>query len=187
MDQHLTLPSQLSTHKTTSSLVETLVYLQNHSRKLDVVRGKILWALRENDRYLEAFGEGVDTWEEFLRSPEIGLTPSEANRMMQMYEWYVLKYEYTEDELAKVPLKSLHYLLPRIKSGEVSTEEVPELMASAKELTFHQFKELVYDHNGQERNYSLCLMKRCDQTGNLYKVPNVTHEQLKHAFPDVET
>lgn len=167
-------------------LVRALIEMQNQSRKLDVMRGQALWQLKANNLYKKAFGEGVDTWEEFLRSPEIGLTISEANRMMQMYEYFVIKHGIDEEELSDVPIKSLHHMLPRLKSGEIREEDVPELIDAARELTFNQFKERVYDvlhEDSALRTYSYVLMRRCNETKNLSRVQEVTSDMIITAFP----
>ena len=170
-------------------LVQALIHIQNQSRKLDVMRGKILWGLKANNLYKKAFGEGIDTWEEFLRSPEIALTVSEANRMMQLYEYFVIKYEFTVETLAEVPIKSLHHLLPRLKSGEISGDKVPELVEAAQTLTFNEFKERMYDMQNEDeatRTYSYVLMRRCNETRNLTRIPEISSDDIVDAFPNLE-
>lgn len=167
-------------------LAQQLIAIQNYSRKLDILRGKLLWQLKANNLYLEAFGEGIDTWEEFLRTPEIALTVSEANRMMQMYEFFVIKYGLSETDLSEVPIKSLHHLLPRLKSGDVKEEQIEELIAAGKTLTYHQFKERLHDmqDNGL-RTYTFSVMKRCNETGNLSRVQEITHEEILQTWPNL--
>ena len=168
-------------------LVRTLIEVQNQSRKLDVIRGKLLWQLKANNLYLSAFGEGVDTWEEFLRSPEIALTTSEANRMMQLYEYFIIKYELDEEDLSAVPIKSLHYMLPRLKDGSIEENDIQELVEAGKGLTFNEFKERLYDiQEGTERTYSLLVMRKCNETGNLSRVHGLSNEDILLALPQLK-
>lgn len=170
-------------------LVRELIELQTLSRKLDVTRGRILWELKANNLYKKTFGEGVDTWEEFLRSPEIALTTSEANRMMQMYEYFVIKYELSEDDLGQVPVKTLHYLLPRLKSGEVREEDLPELVEAGKSLTFHQFRETLYDIqnvNEDSRTYTYMVMRKCNETKNLSVVQEISSKDILSVWPQLD-
>ena len=168
------------------NLVESLIYIQRFQRKLGVEKGRLLWMLRADNLYREAFGEGVDTWEEFLRSPEIALSVSEANRTMQLYEYFVLKSEIEVELLEEIPVKSLQHMLPRLKSGEVSKDELPEMIGAAQTLTFNEFKERLYDvvnKSDGTRTYTFVLMKRCNETGNLSRVVGTEHEDLLRAFP----
>lgn len=167
-------------------LVAQLIQVQNSSRKLDVIKGKLLWMLRANNLYREAFGEGVDTWDEFLRSPEIALTVSEANRAMQLYEFFIVKYGYDEETLSHTPVKSLHHMLPRLKTGEIEEGDLPELIEAAKALTFNEFKERMYDIQHKEempRTYTYLIMRRCNETKNLSRVQEVTSEEILEKFP----
>jgi hypothetical protein len=160
--------------------------IQAYTRKLDITRGKLLWELKANNLYREAFGEGVDTWEEFLRSPEIAISTSEANRMMQMYEYFVIKYKLDEEELTTVPIKSLHHMLPRLKAGEIEEEQLEELIHAGKTLTFNEFKERLQDmQTGQARTYQFSVMKRCNETGNLSRVQDITHEEILQVWPNL--
>lgn len=170
-------------------LVRTLIGMQEAKRKLDVSRGKILWQLKANNLFRKAFGEGVDTWEEFLRSPEIALSTSEANRLMQLYEYFILKYELDEETLAEIPIKSLNHMLPRLKNGEIKGGDIPELVESAKTLTFNEFKERLYDvqnDENAERTYTYLVMRKCKETGNMSKVVTISSEMVITAFPNIE-
>lgn len=168
------------------ALVKSLVEMREQSRRLDVMSGGVLWRLKANNLYRSAFGDGVDTWDEFLRSPEIALSVSSANRMMQLYEYFVLKYGYEENSLADVPVKSLNHLLPRLKSGDLGEKEVDELIESARTLTFNQFKERVYDvmNDGEDtRTYTFLVMRKCNETNSLSVVRDITSEDILTNWP----
>jgi len=151
-------------------------------KELDVYKGKQLWRLKANNLYKKAIGEGgIDTWNDFLKLPEIGLSTSEANRLMDIYEQFVVKLEYSEKEIAQAKTKALHYLLPVAKRGEVSKETMDELLESAQHLTLSQFKEELYDAKTEykgERTYTYMVMCKCNETGNMQKVHGLSSELI---------
>lgn len=167
-------------------LVSELISIQKVRRKIDVARGKLLWQLHANNLFKQAFGEGVDTWEEFVRSPEIGLTVSEANRAMQLYEYFVIKFMVSEKELEQVPVRALTHILPRLKAGDFDLAHVEELLSSAQSLTFFEFKERVRDMEfGPDRTYSYMVMRRCNETKNLSKVVEISNEDILLVWPQI--
>lgn len=172
---------------TTSShareLLDSLVSLQKVRRKIDVERGRILYQLYSNRTYKLVYGDGIDTWEEFLRTPEIGLTVSEANRAMQLYEYYIIKYSCSEDILQSIPVRTLQHILPSLKSG-ISREKLDTLLENARELTFFDFKERVRDMDyGTDRTYSYMVMRRCNETKNLSRVIEISNEDILTVYP----
>lgn len=168
-------------------LVQKLISLQNTSRELDIMKGRTLWELKADNTYKKSFGEGGDdSWAAFLKNPEIGLTVSEANRAMQLYEYFILKYEFSETDLAHIPVKSLNYMLPRLKSGEIGKENIGELVEAARNLTFADFRDTFYDvTDSGVRTYQFLIMKKCNETGNLSKVHNIASDRISAAFPEV--
>jgi hypothetical protein len=135
--------------------------------------GKILWQLKANDTYQKAIGQGIETWVDFLKQPEIGLEVREANRAMELYGTFVLKYGFSIEELSEAKTKSLHYLLPVAKSGSVNEQRIRELVESAKHLSQNQFRDSLYDAKTDdqgERTYQFVVMRRCVETGTLQRV-----------------
>lgn len=182
MDQDRTISKADEAHH----LVSELISIQKVRRKIDVARGKLLWQLHANNLFRQAFGEGVDTWEEFVRSPEIGLTVSEANRAMQLYEYFVVKFQVPENDLERVPVRALTHILPRLKAGDFDSSHVEELISSAQELTFFEFKERVRDMEfGPDRTYSYMVMRRCNETKNLSKVVDISNEDILSVWPQL--
>lgn len=177
---------ELTTSKEAYELVSNLISLQRVRRKIDVERGRLLYQLHANRLYLQAYGDGVDTWEEFLRSPEIGLTVSEANRAMQLYEYFVIKFKIPEQDLESIPVRTLTHLLPKLKLGQLDSNNVTALIEDAKGLTFFEFKERLQDvQAGTARTYTYMVMKKCNETNNLSKVIGISSEELLNAFPQI--
>lgn len=159
-----------------SSLHHLLADQVSFSKQSSVEVGKLLHDLRLDDNYLTAVGEGIETWQSYLAQPEIGLSVSEANRLIQIYEVFVLRWEFEEEEIAAIPTKNLHTLLPLAKAIEVSPEGEEELMAlvnDATHLSQRDFKERLHDVKSQDdgvRTYEYVIMQKCIETGGLRKV-----------------
>lgn len=154
-------------------------------RLFGVFLGKFLWQLKANDLYQQAVGQGVDNWNDFLKLPEISLEVRDANRAMELYSIFVIDYGYTADELAEAKTKSLHYLLPLARSGQIPEARIRELVEDAKHLPQASFKERIFDAktgDQGERTYQLMLMRKCNETGNMTKVHGVDEEQLRVAL-----
>jgi hypothetical protein len=177
--------SSLQIAEDAHQLYKDLVTAVKASRLFGVILGKFLWQLKADDTYMKAVGQGVDNWNDFLKLPEISLEVREANRSMELYEVFVLKYGYDEQELAEAKTKSLHYLLPHARDGEIPEERIRELVEDAKHLTQAQFKDNLFDaktgDQGQ-RTYQFVLMRKCVETGTLQKVHGVDHDMLEKAL-----
>ena len=162
---------------------QRLVYLRTNAKKNFILQGRELFNLKQNNLYKKAIGEGLESWEDYLKQPELGLSKSEAERLIQIYEKFVLFLGYTEDEVSEIPVKALHYLLPVVKKG-MDKEKVAELVESAKSLSQNEFKEAFYDakNESDDRTYSYLIMKKCNETGNMTKVHGVKSELIKSTF-----
>lgn len=154
--------------------------------KMGVFRkGELLKNLKENKLFKKAIGDGVDTWVDYLKQPEIGLSVSEANRFMQLYEVFMENYGFTSEELSGVPIKALHYLLPKIKAEDWDYEKVEELLRIAQHTSLKDFKEQFFDtvtEEKGERTYTYLVMKKCNETGTMEKVHTVSNDQIISAF-----
>lgn len=149
--------------------------------------GKTLWQLKANNAFKNAIGAGIETWNDFLKLPEISLEVREANRAMDLYETFVVKYEFPIDELAEAKIKSLHYLLPLVKEGLLTEARIHELVEDAKHLTQNQFRENIFDakETGASRTYQFVLMRKCNETGTMQRVPDIDNTQIIVAFDRV--
>jgi len=176
---------------------EDLVPTTLHNKLLEVIQlskqsfvamGALLYELYNEERYLDAVGAGIDSWEDYLKQPEVGLTPKEANRLMQIYEVFVLQYGYPEDVLADISVKNMHYLLPVVKKFDgTHAEEVDALVQDAAHLTQTDFRERIYDVKTEEtgeRTYVYLVMQRCVETGTLKRVPGIDSDEILEVFKD---
>lgn len=168
-------------------LHQYLLQVIHMSKKSFVVMGKALYYLKRDDLYKQAVGQGADTWEDYLRQPEIGLSRDEAGRLMQIYTIFVLKLGYDESTIAAVPIKNMHYLLPLVKKME-SKDEADDLVADATLLSQKDFKERIYDAKALEmgeratRTYEYLIMRKTVETGTLEKVHDIDSDMIKRMF-----
>lgn len=166
-------------------LYENVVKIVQAQQLAGVVLGSLLYKLKANNTFKKSIGAGIETWNDFLKLPEISLEVREANRAIELYETFVVKYGYTMNELAEAKIKSLHYLLPLAKVSDPNDQSIRELVEDAKHLTQNQFRESLFDARNTDkinRSYQFVLMRKCIQTGTLQKVTNVSHETIVEAF-----
>lgn len=168
---------QLTPFELHTELLESIAFTKTGF----VIIGKLLYQLNTGSKFLKAVGEGINTWEDYIAQPEIGLARGEASRLMQIYEEFVLRLGLSEEEVAKIPVKNIHYLLPIVK-GKKTTKEMMSLIDDARHLSQKDFKERVYEakHEIDERTYEYLVMKRCVETGNLSRVHGITSEKIKN-------
>ena len=157
--------------------------------EIDIVKtgavsmGKLLYELHTDDAFLEATGEGIETWQSFLAQPEIAMSVSEANRLIQIYEQFVLRLGVDEDELAQIPVKNLQYLLPIVKQLE-NDEEVLGLLNDAGSLSQRDFRERIKEYKDDDgvRTYTYIVMRRCNETSTMRKVQGIDSDTIKTAL-----
>lgn len=163
------------------NLLVSATKLKNHSH---IIIGRVLTQLKENNNYINAVGEM--SWNDYLKQPEIDISVSDANRMMDIYSELVLRLGYDEETIAEIPVKNLHYLLPLIRDKK-TIDEADELVCDATLLSQKDFKEKVYelkvgDERAHKKTYSYVLMKRTNETGSLSKIYDVDSETIKKTF-----
>lgn len=157
-----------------------------NSKRNFVVMGQLLHELKEEDNFKLVIGEGIDTWNDYISQPEIGLSKAEADRLIQIYEQFVLRFGISPEELATVPVKNIHYLLPIIKEmDETEENSVEAYLADARELSQKDFRERVHDIKSGEdglRTYEYVVMRKCLETGGLQKVHGIDSETIRQTF-----
>lgn len=166
-------------HELHKKLVSTV-----HKNKINFIeQGRILSQLRKYSTYREAIGDGVDSWHEYLSQPEIGMSPTQANKLLNIYELFIEKLKYEEEEIIKIPIKTINYITKRKEEfEEFSKEDKDEIINQAQFLSYKDFKEAFFDKKSEEskevRTYTYILMKKCDQTSIMKKVHDVDQELL---------
>lgn len=162
-----------------------LIGVISFSKKGFVTMGKLLRELKDDSKFRNAVGYGIDNWEDYLRQPEIGLSTNEANRLIQIYEEFIVRLGYDEDTISNIPVKNMHYLLPLVKKMAYK-EEADELIADATLLSQKDFKERLYDKKVEagepQRTFEYMLMRKTLETGTMDRVPNIDSDLIKKTF-----
>lgn len=141
--------------------------------------GKVLNDLKKDDNYKKAVGD-TDTWQHFVKQPEINLSVSEANKLIDIYVNFVEELGYSEEQLAETTIKNLKILLPFAKD---LPENFDEMFEQAKVLSDKDLKNALVESKEKlgesKRTYKYLVMKRCLETGNLTKVHDLPSEEIK--------
>lgn len=150
--------------------------------------GSLLYELYQEERFLEAVGDGINTWDDYLKQPEIGLTTKEAGRLMQIYEVFCIQYGYPQNIIADIPVKNMHYMLPIVKKLDGTEGEMVEgLVGDATVLSQADFRERIFDVKTEEkvdRTYTYLVMRRCVETNVLNRVFDIDSDEILEVFKD---
>lgn len=158
----------------------SLVTLRSVERISFLTTAELLYRLKFSDSYKEAVGSGADTWRDYLAQPEINLTVTEANKLVDIYKTFVRDHGFKKSELALVPVRHLEYLLAHAKTA--SRKEVEKLLADAENLSFTDLKARFYDVKTKEkgtRTYQYVVMKKCVEDGTMVKVHGTESEVIQ--------
>lgn len=157
---------------------EKTLQIINTIRELTNDLGHYFGEAKEGETYKEDIGAGVDTWSDYLSQPEIGATVREANELIKVYDFCRANgIDYMLTSFA-----TLKYMARR---GIVDDEMVD----ASSVLTTKDFKERFYDHETEDkgkRTYAYMVMRRCLETGNLYKVHGYGSNEVLEAFKDID-
>lgn len=148
--------------------------------------GKVLRDLKEGDRFKEAVGD-IDTWQHFVKQPEVGLTVGEANKLIDLYTTFVLELGYSEEQLASISLKNLKVLMPVAKQG---VQNLDELLEQARTLSDKDFKDALIETSESltevPRTYKYVVMRVCNETKNMSKVHGIESGRIAETFHIIE-
>lgn len=163
-----------------NELYNKLVNMSSKSRSIDIYTGKYLYELKVYDLWRDSVG-GIDRWEDFLKQPEVNISVSRANKLIKIYEFFVVKNKITDiDLLNKAPVSVLAYI---VKKDVKDKDLIIELIENGINLKSSDFKEVVSDVvDGFGRTYTYMVMSRCNETGNLTKVHNIESDIIKKTF-----
>jgi hypothetical protein len=157
-------------------LYESLVLEVQSETHNKINMGGLLYTLKENDEWRKAIGDGVDTWDDFLKQPEIGISRLEADRLMKVYKKFFVDNAYDKDSLSSISLKNL------IRLSEIR-DVTDEIIDQARTLTDKDFKEVLAENDDiKERTYTYMVMRKCKETGNMTKVHDITSDEIKDKF-----
>lgn len=160
---------------TPSEIYQSLVST-NRIFKLNYIEiGRLLCDLKDGNKFKDAVG-CVETWDDFLKQPEIGLSRLESDRLMKIYKKLILDKDVEVSALAGISLQNLKKL--------TEVEEVTdEIITQAQTLSDKDFKEVLAENkNIETRTYKYMVMRKCIETGNMTKVHGIESEIIKQTF-----
>lgn len=162
----------MTPHESYTSLVSK-VSVMNYNF---ITLGRVLRDLKEEERFKQAIGD-IDTWQHFVKQPEVGLTVGEANKLIDLYTTFVLELGYSEEQLSSISLKNLKVLMPVAKQG---VQNLEELLEQARTLSDKDFKDALIETKESleevPRTYKYVVMRVCNETKNMSKVHEITDE-----------
>jgi len=148
--------------------MQTLLELSRAYRAFMVELGQELKRVRDEELY-EGF---ADTYIDLVKSPEIGLTKSEADTLIRISDMFGL--------LDVDDLPSYHAM-----KLMVNKKVDMDLLEAANTLSLTDFKELIKDHEigTQQRTYKYEVIKRTLETNSINRVYG---EELEAAIKTLE-
>ena len=127
-------------------LVATKEELQKNFLKM----GAFLRIIHDNKLYIELDSL---TWQEYLDTPEIDLSRSQAYKLMAVYERWVEKWGYDPDEVSKVSIEKLYRA-----SSQATDDNHEEWFEKARVLSRADLKAST---PGSEQHYSMITCPYC--------------------------
>lgn len=168
---------------TTAHTAHQELVQQQLSGKLDEWElARKLYYLRRYDLWRFAVGS-FDSWEDYLKQPEIAITRHRADKLVRIYEYFIVHNTHKPEDLKDIPWSALDYISKQ--NVDKYSPKYDEILEAAKGLTLKDLKELYFELNKEpeeERTYTYVLMKKCDQTGNLEKVHGIESDTIKEAL-----
>lgn len=144
---------------------------------VDFLIGETIHKIKEDNLYKKATGDGIDTWHQFLKQPEIDMSQYEADKLETIYKVFKDRID-PEEDMEVYKIDNLWYI---IRSGLINDID-DEIMEMAASLSNFEFKEAMKDKLNQTNTYSYMVMQRCETTNNLKKVKNISSEEILDNF-----
>lgn len=137
--------------------------LQQSTVGFDLALAKQLSYLKAKKRYKTILGYPEASWKTFLAQPELKITYSKSQRLVAIYDIYIVQLGLQPEEIMGVDTNSLY----RMK-GVVNKENVKEWLEKAKELSrldltrelkFGHVDEMTCNHDFECKE--MCVCKIC--------------------------
>lgn len=153
--------------------IENLVSLQHRS---DIRLGEKLFLIKKGSLYKKAQGEGINTWVDYLRQPEINIPVSRANKLIIIYEHFIIDLGLDIDQIDGTPTYALTYIASK---NLTDIDSINDLLLDSRSLTEKDFKEKYHDDIEQTaRTYTYLVMRKCVETGSMEKVHGIKSEDI---------
>jgi hypothetical protein len=121
--------------------------------------GKMLKTFRDQKLY-EALG--YVRWMDFANSYELNVSSSTIEAYIQLYEVFIEKYQFKQDEISQIPYDKLRLIMPEINKCN-DKEKVEEWVSKAKELSRSDILKLrgQMSDDGKFKN-KFVILKLCE-------------------------
>ena len=106
---------------------DELVALKENVQKGFLKMGAYLTIIHDNELFIEL---GSDTWQEYLDTPEIDLSRSQAYKLMQVHSKWIEKWGCDPEEIKKISVEKLY-----IASSQATDENFSEWLDKAEHLS----------------------------------------------------
>lgn len=159
-----------------SDLYAMLTGIEKSNRYNYLAMGKLLKELKDGDKFKHAIGN-IETWQQFLKQPEIGLSVYRANSLIRVYTNLIEDMGGTLEDFTGISYANLLLLSRQEKITD-------ELIEQATTLSDRDFKEVIVENVVQNYTptYTYLIMKRCNETGGMRKVLDIPSEIIKETF-----
>lgn len=159
------------------NVYEALISSISYDNLSKIEIGKLLKELKQGNRWKHSIGDGIETWNQFLKQPEIGLTVHRANALIKIYENLIENMNGNISDFQGISYMNLLRLamLPKVTD---------ELIEQARMLSDRDFREVIVENNtpNYTPTYSYMVMRKCKETGSLTKVHGITSDEVAQAF-----
>lgn len=136
--------------------------------------------IKRGEFYKEAVGQGIDTWVDYLRQPEVNITPYRASKLIRLYEHFILGLGYQQEQLEGVPTFALDFIA---RKGLLDVVGINTLIDDARALSEKDWKDKYHDDiEGGARTYTYLIMRKCVETGRLEKVHDIPSDEIIEKF-----
>lgn len=155
----------------TTSLSSKLQELAQYNTTFALMTGQTLTGLFRNSVHL---AEGHQSWTEYIKQPEFGLSVGEASKLMKMYSLFIETMGYSLEDLQNKNLKALKKIETHWGKRKLTKEQVRELVEKSEHLSLADVAEEIADTQSTNRTYEYVVMKRCIETNGLTKEHELT-------------
>ena len=126
-----------------TAIQESSYHIASHCLRL----GKYFKKLRDEKLYKYIFGQDDSTWIEFLATPEVRFERSSVYNFIGLYELWVLKLGYIEEEITKIGYKRLMLVTPITRKNP---EKAHEWLSQADTLSQSDLINTIREAEGKE-------------------------------------
>lgn len=135
--------------------------------------GAILSEIKSGKLWKKEIGDGIESWAQFLAQPEVGMSEGEAEQFINLYK---LTEVFGLESVTAIPPRTARLLAKMKVDGD--------MISDAGTLAHRDFKERYYEKGKEEgKTYQFVVMRRCNETGSLTKIP-IESAEVEQVFKE---